>query len=303
MFSKLVRGFSKSEPKFLQTGCCRAGFQEKKELLLTIGMWNQCSIMKYIVFLLGALVSSSFLSAQEPVIRDAAQYICDTATKQNVKTIALMDVETDKGNGDKSALVYSELLSNLVQCSGIAVVEKQKTDKILEQMEDAQSGLLDDNSVPQMGKLMGAQAMVFSTLTQNTLSVRLVDVATGKILGANISAARGGAKVEHLDEKRAKADFGSHRLLSELRWLAHHRPALFLFAVTNEKELRRFFHNHPRAKDRLERKLSSLPPQRKHRLMELRKKVVHLREADPRFNRVLKKKRRIFMRKLRKRRR
>ncbi|RMD86691.1 MAG: hypothetical protein D6813_14635 [Calditrichaeota bacterium] len=247
--------------------------------------------LRLFVFFAGLSVVFSLSRSQT---EQAAKYICESAKTKKIQRLAVFEPETE--NKAEKSKVYTQILNGLLQCKDIEIVEQKKTDELLKQTELAQSGLLEEDSTAQVGKLLGAQALVFTSLSAGALSIRMVDVATGKILGANIVEGNSGnPQLQKLNDKQVHADFETHRLLTELRWLKRKAPILFLYSVTNDHELKKVFHRRPQLHARLERRLNPLPPKRLKRLKHLRQVVLTLREKNPRFDRIIRKRRRAFI--------
>jgi len=86
----------------------------------------------------------------------------------------------------------SEYVSSaLAGFPGIKVVERQQLSRILDEQEFQLSGITDENSAVEVGTILNAQQMIVGSFTKHSggfeLNGRLVDVATGKVLGSATS--------------------------------------------------------------------------------------------------------------------
>jgi TolB-like protein len=105
------------------------------------------------------------------------------------KTIAVVDfslIGIDNKTLDKFAM--EDMTTKLVQSGQYLVVERTKLNSILEEHKLADSGLLDDKSSLQLGKLLSADIILTGTFSKRgsnwIANLRLVDVKTGVILTA-----------------------------------------------------------------------------------------------------------------------
>ncbi|MDX9743045.1 MAG: FlgO family outer membrane protein [Arcobacteraceae bacterium] len=105
------------------------------------------------------------------------------------KTIAVVDfslIGIDNKTLDKFAM--EDMTTKLVQSGQYLVVERTKLNSILEEHKLTDSGLLDDKSSLQLGKLLSADIILTGTFSKRgsnwIANLRLVDVKTGVILTA-----------------------------------------------------------------------------------------------------------------------
>jgi len=105
------------------------------------------------------------------------------------KTIAVMDfslIGIDNNTMNKFAM--EDMTTKLVQSGQYLVVERTKLNAILEEHKLADSGLLDEKSSSQLGKLVAADIILTGTFSKRgsnwIVNLRLVDVKTGIILTA-----------------------------------------------------------------------------------------------------------------------
>lgn len=86
------------------------------------------------------------------------------------------------------AMAMAELLSGqLAENPAIAVVERAQLEKVLAELGLARSGTVDASTAAQLGRLLGAQYMLFGVLVVDPsermrLDVRAVDVSTSRVL-------------------------------------------------------------------------------------------------------------------------
>ena len=110
------------------------------------------------------------------------------AKKRRVAVMKLSetgDIATKNGMG---TLVSAELVTRFRRDHGMLVVERTRLDQVLKEFELGQSGLLDPESAPKLGKMVDAEAIVIGSVSDAGAEVKvnaqLVDVATGVTLVA-----------------------------------------------------------------------------------------------------------------------
>ena len=96
-------------------------------------------------------------------------------------------------NGDYSELsnyISDELVVQLfsVSDSGIEIIERNQMNKIFKELHLSSTGIIDGESIQQLGKLHGVDALVLGSITdlgeQIKINARLVDTETGRVFSA-----------------------------------------------------------------------------------------------------------------------
>lgn len=105
------------------------------------------------------------------------------------KTIAVMDFSLiGIENNTMNKFAMEDMTTKLVQSGQYLVVERTKLNSVLEEHKLADSGLLDEKSSSQLGKLVSADIILTGTFSKRgsnwIVNLRLVDVKTGIILTA-----------------------------------------------------------------------------------------------------------------------
>lgn len=134
--------------------------------------------MKKLIILI-ILISTSFLYAE------------GSAPKQTISILNFENITpqngTDKNNYIGKAL--SELLlSDLIGINDLQFIERSEVNRVLGEIELGMTGLVDEENIPKIGKLVGANYLVLGNYYQEKnsliITVKLVETATGKIAGA-----------------------------------------------------------------------------------------------------------------------
>ena len=80
----------------------------------------------------------------------------------NVSKIAVAEFEGPDGSGELAAYKLTEYL---VQTNRFTVLEREKIDNILQEQGLSMTGVIDQNSAVEIGKLLGVDALIFGNVT------------------------------------------------------------------------------------------------------------------------------------------
>ena len=111
-------------------------------------------------------------------------FISVSAFTQEVRKVAVFD---PAGKVDEALLeiVREEISSVVVNKVGYTVLERQLINKVLEENRFQESGLVDDEQVSNIGKLMGADYVFVTTISalgeNYYISCKMIEVATARI--------------------------------------------------------------------------------------------------------------------------
>jgi len=146
--------------------------------------------MKKISLMLGLiLLGVSFCSA------DAYDYLAGKISKGakqlTNKKIAVLPFQYYDGRESPGSTIVSEHLTTaIVQERALQVVERTLIDKIMGEMKLGKSGIIDQQTTKELGKVLGVDAIVTGTLIEDInsskieINARLIKVETGDILVA-----------------------------------------------------------------------------------------------------------------------
>ena len=108
-----------------------------------------------------------------------------TAQESSSPTIAIMDVAATNTSEVKSQVIY-EYIIDVVNRSGFyTIVERSALQAAIKEMKISSSGMIDDSTAAQIGKLVGAELILVSNLIVDDeityLSTRIIEVQTGQV--------------------------------------------------------------------------------------------------------------------------
>lgn len=118
------------------------------------------------------------------------------------KRIAILEFEEEPQLKGKVSIKPSDMLTTaLVRSGRFTVIEREKIDQIIKEQKLGLTGLVDPNTAAEVGKLLGAEAVIFGSITSLTeekidkfsydiiritssVDIRMVESSTAKILYA-----------------------------------------------------------------------------------------------------------------------
>jgi len=122
------------------------------------------------------------------------------AGESTKKIMAVLDFEgNDKITGKVDIKMSDMLTTSIVKTGRFEIVERNKIDNVLREQQFGLSGMVDEASAAEVGKILGAEYVVFGSITSATrkdidkfgyilvqievsIDVRAVNTSTGKIL-------------------------------------------------------------------------------------------------------------------------
>lgn len=137
-----------------------------------------------------------------------------TGTQTRPATIAVWDLENipyDASSREDLGQIFSAEIMETIKSNGsVQVVERQQLLLVLEELNLGSSDLADENTRLRIGKIAGANQMIFGAyqVMGDTMRIdlRLVDVSTGKIVRAAQKTTMDSGISAWLDAVRDAAD-------------------------------------------------------------------------------------------------
>ena len=125
--------------------------------------------------------------------------------------IAVLDFQMqgkEYQDNDMGSIVAEWLITALVKEGRFDVVERRLLQKVLSEHQLAMSGVVDDNSVSQLGQLLGVKIIISGAVLhfQNIIeaNARIIDVSTGSIIAAESVKSSSAAGLEDLVVQMAR---------------------------------------------------------------------------------------------------
>jgi len=129
------------------------------------------------------------------IIKKKNKLICDEENDPAIRNIAIMEFDNYSVGKYQEELGYLAkgladfFQHDFSQISSLKVVERDKIEYVLKELELAESGKVDKATAARVGKMLGAQLMVFGSITQlspksTRMIVRVVKVETSEIIAS-----------------------------------------------------------------------------------------------------------------------
>jgi len=127
-------------------------------------------------------------------------------------TIAVMPLDANGISETEAAVLTDRLRSELFQTGEFEVIEREKMQAILEEQNFQLTGCSSNECMVEVGQLIGVRQMVGGSVSQFgrlfSISIRLIDVETGKIAGTAI--------YDHKGEIEGLLDTGTRQVARQL---------------------------------------------------------------------------------------
>ncbi len=146
--------------------------------------------------LLAAFALASTARASED-IKGMAKAVAAAAAARQVKRVAVVPFTAPRGAGSFSGAVVSErLVIQLLARGELDLVERRFLDKILEEQRLGVFGIMDQDTVKALGKVLGVDAILTGTIVELKgerveINARLIHAETAQVLAADtVNAAK-----------------------------------------------------------------------------------------------------------------
>ncbi len=121
-------------------------------------------------------------------LSDLTTQIINSITEDGKKKIAVIEFSDLEGNVTQfGKYLAEELITRLFRTKKFEVVERQLLNKIISEQKLSITGIIDENSAKELGRIIGVDAIVSGTITDlgKSLKVnaRIISTETGKVFG------------------------------------------------------------------------------------------------------------------------
>ncbi len=166
---------------------------------------RRTTLFSFALLLFLSLPGWSAASGYEREIQSLADEMNNKIRAATKKTVAVVDMTDLNGNVTELGRFLAEELSVTLteRANGFEVVDRNRLAAILREQRLSASGLVDPQTVRQLGKIAGVEALALGSLTAFGetvhVTVKIIDVDTAKMIGSSrADVPRGGAIDEML---------------------------------------------------------------------------------------------------------
>ena len=165
-----------------------------------------CILEKLIIIVLLLLLTSCATTQKQPIVKietiekpeitnnldnslsDLTTQITNSITEDGKKKIAVIEFSDLEGNVTQfGKYLAEELITRLFRTKKFEVVERQLLNKIISEQKLSITGMIDENSAKELGRILGVDAIVSGTITDLGISLkvnaRIISTETGKVFG------------------------------------------------------------------------------------------------------------------------
>ena len=146
-------------------------------------------VLRSIIF--AALLAAAGPAGAAQDIQDIAKAMTVAAAARQVKRVAVMPFTAPRGAGSFSGAIVSERLVIQILARGeLDLVERRFLDKILEEQRLGVFGIMDQDTVKTLGKVLGVDAILTGTIVELKgdrveVNARLIHTETAQVLAAD----------------------------------------------------------------------------------------------------------------------
>ena len=145
-------------------------------------------IIFVLVFMFAAGIS---IQAKADPYEDVAKKFSKAASGMTNRKIAVIPFNYVDGESSSAGVIVSErIITQLVNQNVFEVVERAQLEKVLKELNLQSSGIMDEQTTKQIGKMLGVEAIITGSLIakkQGSVEVnaRLISTETAKVIAAH----------------------------------------------------------------------------------------------------------------------
>lgn len=233
------------------------------------------------------IFNSPTVSAETDLSLNAAEYICTKAREGKKSRLAVYAFTNETGDtSTESRGCSTKIMGLILDKKEFKVIDPESVPAVISEQEKGLTGLVDAETAAETGKMIGADALVFGISGKNSLQVRIIDAATGEVIGATLEQNGGKTKVNNEDFKspESRKKFIAAEFLRNLSQISGKNPMLYLYLTANDNELALMNEEFPEAMDKLKKRINDKDPKRNAVFEKRKKRLIDFRNENPPFN-------------------
>lgn len=224
---------------------------------------------------------------EKKIADSAAEYICARAKEGRKKRLAVYPfTEKSSGTSADSQAYATRIIEVILDKNEFRVIDPDKVSKIIAEQEKGLTGLIDPDTAPETGKMIGADALIFGITDKAALQIRILDSVTGEIIGATVAGSGNSVKTDN-DDFRSGANsrkFFAEQTMRNLVMMFNTRPNKFLYITANDREYSEMEKSFPVLMKNMKYRFEESDAGRKALVEQKRKKLLRLRSDNPDFD-------------------
>ena len=116
-------------------------------------------LKKIAFFFICVLIPFSLQASDSGLIEKTADHICNICSSKNKSRLAIYTFtdQSDKET-DETKKYTTKIISVIISCQDIKVIDPSKVQAVMDEQAKSMLGIVDDETAPETGKLLGADA-------------------------------------------------------------------------------------------------------------------------------------------------
>ncbi len=227
------------------------------------------------------------ISAESDLTSNAVEYICTKAREGKKTRLAVYNFTDDAGDTSPETKGYStKIMALILDKKEFKVIDPERVPEIIDEQEKGLTGLVDPETAAETGKMIGADALIFGISGSESLQVRIIDAATGEVIGATLEVSGGKTKINNDDFKspESKKKFISYEFERSLRPIYKKNPMFYLYLTANSQEESELNESFPMAMNKLKHRITEKDNKKNQRFGKRRKRLAEFRNENPGFD-------------------
>lgn len=137
------------------------------------------------------LFSSSLISKEDEYLQMAKEF-SEAATSLKEGKIAIVPFNyTDQRKSEGGIIVAERLTTRIVKLKKLKVIERNLLEKVLQELQLSNTGIVDSESAKQIGKILGVEAIITGTLTdignnRVEINARMINTESAEIITTSV---------------------------------------------------------------------------------------------------------------------
>ncbi|PKL16777.1 MAG: hypothetical protein CVV49_14490 [Spirochaetae bacterium HGW-Spirochaetae-5] len=233
------------------------------------------------------LNSAPAISAEPDLTSNAVEYICTKAREGKKTRLAVYTFTDEAGDTSSETKKYStKIMALILDKKEFKVIDPERVPEIISEQEKGLTGLVDPETAAETGKMIGADALIFGISGSGSLQVRIIDAATGEVIGATLEVHDGKMKINNDDFKspESKKKFISHEFERSLRPIYTNNPMFYLYLTANSEEEAELDNSFPMAMKKLKQRITEKDNKKNQKFEKRRKRLAEFRNENPGFD-------------------
>jgi hypothetical protein len=158
-------------------------------------------IIKPLLFTLVVFFTLNLYASGDPLVEKTAARICRVCGERNKSRLAVYNF-TDLNDAEtgETRKYTTRVISAILECRTLKVIDPGKVRQVMEEQTIGMLGIVDDETAPEVGRLLGADVLI-SARWKGTASSSVGDAVSGELIGATVEEGDGESRAPIMTER------------------------------------------------------------------------------------------------------